>query len=84
MNLAARLLAGSGADEATARPTLVTPSVSWTRAELADRSARVAGAVSATAAPGDRVAILADNDEHFIAAYLGVLISGRVAVPLNP
>ena len=32
--------------------------------------------------PGDRVGILAENGEHFVAAYLGVLKAGRVAVPL--
>jgi len=34
-------------------------------------------------APGDRVAILADNDARWIAAYLGVLRIGAVAVPLD-
>jgi long-chain acyl-CoA synthetase len=88
MNLAARLLAGAvtgaGADEAQSSAALITPTVRWTRAELADRAARVAGAVAAAAAPDARVAILADNDEHFVAAYLGVLAAGRIAVPLNP
>jgi long-chain acyl-CoA synthetase len=34
-------------------------------------------------APGDRVAILADNDATWIAAYLGILGLGAVAVPLD-
>jgi long-chain acyl-CoA synthetase len=34
-------------------------------------------------APGDRVAILADNDAVWIAAYLGILELGAVAVPLD-
>lgn len=33
--------------------------------------------------PGDRVALLADNDGHWIAAYLGALRIGAVAVPLD-
>jgi long-chain acyl-CoA synthetase len=34
-------------------------------------------------APGDRVAILADNDARWCAAYLGILRIGAVAVPLD-
>jgi long-chain acyl-CoA synthetase len=34
-------------------------------------------------APGDRCAILADNDAHWCAAYLGILRLGAVAVPLD-
>ena len=34
-------------------------------------------------APGDRCAILSDNDAHWCAAYLGVLRRGAVAVPLD-
>jgi acyl-CoA synthetase (AMP-forming)/AMP-acid ligase II len=33
--------------------------------------------------PGDRVALLADNDGRWIAAYLGALRIGAVAVPLD-
>jgi long-chain acyl-CoA synthetase len=33
--------------------------------------------------PGDRIAILADNDARWIAAYLGILRIGAVAVPLD-
>jgi len=33
--------------------------------------------------PGDRVAILAANDIHWIAAYLGILRLGAIAVPLD-
>ena len=33
--------------------------------------------------PGDRVAILADNDAHWCAAYLGILSLGAIAVPLD-
>ncbi len=34
-------------------------------------------------APGDRCAILAHNDAHWCAAYLGILKRGAVAVPLD-
>jgi long-chain acyl-CoA synthetase len=34
-------------------------------------------------APGDRCAILADNDAHWCAAYLGILRTGGVGVPLD-
>ncbi len=33
--------------------------------------------------PGDRVAILADNDARWCAAYLGILRIGAIAVPLD-
>ena len=33
--------------------------------------------------PRDRVAILAENDAHWIACYLGILRMGAVAVPLD-
>lgn len=79
MNLADLLL-----DTPDDSPALVTPTVRWTRADLTAAADRVAGAVGDATQPDDRVAILADNDEHFIVAYLGILRAGRVAVPLNP
>jgi long-chain acyl-CoA synthetase len=63
---------------------LVTPTARWSRGELAAAAAAVAGALDERSAAGDHIAILADNDEHFIAAYLGVLAAGCVVVPLNP
>src|SRR5262245_47316346 len=60
------------------------PMVATTYAELMAHAARVAGWLeSAGIAPGDRVAILAANDARWIAAYLGVLRHGAVAVPLD-
>jgi long-chain acyl-CoA synthetase len=35
-------------------------------------------------APGDRVGLASTNDEAFVAAYLGTLHAGAIAVPLNP
>ena len=37
----------------------------------------------ASVARGDRCALLAENDAHWCAAYLGVLRLGAVAVPLD-
>jgi long-chain acyl-CoA synthetase len=63
------------------------------RADRADRFTyrQIAGMASAWAdrlavagiAPGDRCAILAHNDAHWCAAYLGILKRGAVAVPLD-
>jgi long-chain acyl-CoA synthetase len=48
----------------------------------------VAGARSALAGrgvqPGDRVALVAENDVFFVVAYLATMGLGAVAVPLNP
>ncbi|MEZ5316098.1 MAG: AMP-binding protein [Vicinamibacterales bacterium] len=53
-------------------------------AELLERSTRVAGWLSGRGlAAGDRVAILSENDAAWIAAYLGILRLGAVAVPLD-
>ncbi|HUF47481.1 MAG TPA: AMP-binding protein [Vicinamibacterales bacterium] len=55
-----------------------------TYAELLAEAARVSGWLAAEGiAPGDRVAILADNDARWIARYLGILHRGAVAVPLD-
>jgi long-chain acyl-CoA synthetase len=56
----------------------------FTYATLDAMAARTAAWLSATAiARGDRCAILAENDAHWCAAYLGVLRLGAVAVPLD-
>lgn len=46
-------------------------------------SERAAWLAAATVQPGDRCAILADNDAHWCAAYLGILAVGGVVVPLD-
>jgi long-chain acyl-CoA synthetase len=52
--------------------------------ELRDMAERTAAWLASYAiARGDRVAILADNDANWCAAYLGVLRAGAVAVPLD-
>ena len=51
---------------------------------LDDRAQRLAGwLASQPIHAGDRAAILADNDARWIAAYLGTLRFGAVAVPLD-
>jgi len=55
-----------------------------TYGELEDRAGRIgAWLLEQGVATGDRVAILADNDAWWIAAYLGALRIGAVAVPLD-
>ena len=55
-----------------------------TFAELADRVARLAGALKALGiAKGDRVAVLSLNQDRYIELYLGVAWAGAVIVPLN-
>lgn len=55
-----------------------------TYGELDDLAARVAGWLAARGcSKGDRVAILADNDARWCAAFVGVQRLGAVAVPLD-
>jgi long-chain acyl-CoA synthetase len=56
----------------------------WSYQQLHDRAIAVAGWLTTQGVqPGDRCAILADNDAHWCAAYLGILRIGAVAVPLD-
>jgi acyl-CoA synthetase (AMP-forming)/AMP-acid ligase II len=56
----------------------------WTWAELHDRVARFAGAMRALGVnPGDRVAILSRNGDHFLEYILGTLWAGGVINPVN-
>ena len=80
VNLAAVLLATAESDPD--RPALVGPE-RVTYGELAARAAATSEAVGAAAGRGDRVAIVADNEAAFVVAYLGILLAGAIAVPLN-
>ena len=52
--------------------------------DLADRAGRVAAWLRAAGVPpGARVAILAENDDHWCAVYLGILRAAAIAVPLD-
>ncbi|MFO7281444.1 MAG: AMP-binding protein [Thermoanaerobacterales bacterium] len=80
MNLTT-LIEGHPAD----RPALVSGDAVTTYGELRDQVARAGGAlVERGIGPGDRVAILAGNTPRFVTAYLAVLGTGAIAVPLNP
>ncbi len=57
-------------------------SVVW--AVFADRVARLAGAFRASGvAPGDRVAMLANNSDRYVEFYFATLWAGGVLVPIN-
>ena len=56
----------------------------WTYAELADRTARVAGFLSdAGVARGDRIATVAHNHPDTVVQYLAAWSLGAVVVPVN-
>ncbi len=66
-------------------PALVSRGEPTSYGELRSQVAGVRGALAARGVTaGDRVAIVAGNNRFFVAAYLGVLGAGAVAVPLNP
>ena len=54
-----------------------------TFADLAERAARVAGAVAARTEPGARVAFVGDNCAEWVDCYYGVPRAGRVLTFLN-
>ena len=54
-----------------------------TFAELQGMAESVGGWLSTRVPPGARVAILAANHPRWVAAYLGIICAGRVAVPLD-
>jgi len=80
VNLASALLATAGSEPD--RTALAGP-VPVSYAQLAGRAAAVAAEVDGATSAGDRVVIIAGNDDAFVAAYLGTLAAGAVAVPLN-
>lgn len=78
MNAATMLLeAGRGGDPALLSGDRIVSYEELRR--LVDGFGRELEAVSE---PGDRIGIVAENGEAFVAAYLGSLKTGRVAVPL--
>ncbi|HEX6423016.1 MAG TPA: AMP-binding protein, partial [Acidimicrobiales bacterium] len=80
MNLAT-ILEGHDPD----RPALVSRDRVTTYGTLRDQVAHVRGALASRGVePGDRVAVVAANNWYFVIAYLGVLGTGAVAVPINP
>ena len=81
MNLV-ELLTGTGEPDAVA---LWGTHGSTTYRELGRLAVRVARLLTEHGvAPGDRIGLATTNDEAFVAAYLGTLHAGAIAVPLNP
>jgi len=64
-------------------PAVLVDATTVTFAELADRVDRLARALAAITAVGDRVAFLSENTLPFVDAYYAVPRAGRVLVPLN-
>ena len=81
MNLVSALLAA--ATTTPDRPALRSPGGVVSFGELAGRAGRAAALLAQHVRPGDRVALVADNEEAFVTAYLGTLAAGAVVVPLN-
>jgi long-chain acyl-CoA synthetase len=80
-------LAGIIDDHPADRTALIAAGATTTYGELRDQAARLRRRLAADdlgLAPGDRVAIVCDNEPAFVLAYLAVLGAGLVAVPLNP
>ena len=77
-NVASFLLAGKD----PSRIAVLTAKSSHTYGELQEGAMRIARYLGANAAPGDRVILIGDNSFFWVAAYLGILQAGMVAVPL--
>ncbi|MBM3789198.1 MAG: AMP-binding protein [Acidobacteria bacterium] len=66
------------------RPAVVGRDHVWTYGELRLRFEALAADLARRGVrPGDRVALLLRNGPEFVAAYLAILASGALAVPLN-
>lgn len=76
---------GAVASARAAQPVLFCGDHHWTYGELWDRATGIARHLlhDRRLEPGDRVGIVGANDRTYLAAYLGVLRAGCVAVPLN-
>jgi fatty-acyl-CoA synthase len=79
----------SGALDAVAaehpeRPFVLTDERTWTYAELAEWSRRLArGLVAAGVKPGENVALLLPNGADLVALFFAIARAGAVAVPIN-
>lgn len=67
------------------RPAIHGDGLTWSYAELWERAGRIARHLLRDRGirPGDRVGLVGANEPAYLAAYLGVLRAGAVAVPLN-
>lgn len=65
-------------------PALIAGEEVWTHGELWARTEAVArGLLGMSLGAGQRVGILGQNEPAYIAAYLGIMRAGCVAVPIN-
>lgn len=66
------------------QPCIVAGDETWSFAHMWDQACRVAGYLQSQGiAPGDRVALIAENSPQYVAVFYGVLLSGGVVVPMN-
>ncbi|MGI9576995.1 MAG: AMP-binding protein, partial [Microthrixaceae bacterium] len=66
-------------------PALISRGRHTTWGELREQVAGLRGGlVELGVRPGDRVAVVANNNWYFVVGYLAALGVGAVAVPLNP
>lgn len=67
------------------RPAVLEGDAVWSYGELWERAGRVAAGLleRGAAAPHARVGLVGRNSAEYLAAYLGILRAGAVAVPLN-
>src|SRR6516164_1424118 len=77
-----RWVAGGGGN----RPCLISPTQSWTYAQLAERVNRIANVLTRTLGivPGHRVLLRGPNSPMMVAAYLAVIKAGAVVVATMP
>lgn len=65
------------------RDAVVCGGTRRTYAELATRVRKVAGLLDGLTEPGDRVALLALNSDHYLELFIGIPCAGRAIVPHN-
>lgn len=67
------------------RPALLRDGEVWSYRELWERAGGVASHLLGECGftPGDRVALVGENDPRYLASYFGILRAGCTAVPLN-
>ncbi|MGA2306074.1 MAG: AMP-binding protein [Acidimicrobiales bacterium] len=81
-----RAAAAAAADQVALVAGLPDPALRrrWTYAELLERSERVARALAARFAPGERVALWAPNIPEWVILEFGAALAGLVLVTVNP
>lgn len=66
------------------RPFVVTDECSWTYADMASWSRRIAAGLAAIGVrPGDKVAMILGNQPEFVSLKYAIARAGAVAVPIN-